>query len=242
MSNVNFKLPKINYIYYKNLLDLVFVRFFDDFNLSFSKDINGMYVFSSNASRTMLKDYFLKRIKEEIFNISEPWTITNPSWTIVIGSCYPSKNIVLDYRKDEYFPAKLSKFLEKHPSIRWIMRESGIDIDIDLINEVLWEIFVDFLSSKAKLGNEYKNVIFIVHDRLDCYTVFKILKWLYGKSSCVNLYERKKMNIMNLPLVSINEILSKYIHNKTKMNTSKELKVFSSELKQYVDSRISFLV
>lgn len=242
MSNAYFKLPKINYIYYKNLLDLVFVRFFDDFNSSFSRDINDVYVFSSNVSRTALKDYFLKTIKKEIFKISEPWTITDPSWTIVIGSCYPSKNIVLDYRKDEYFPAKLTKFLEEHPSIRWVMRESGIDIDIELINEVLWEIFVDFISSKAKLGNEYKNVIFIVHDRLDCYTVFKILKWLYGKSSCVNLYEKENMSRMNLPLVSINEVISKYIHNKTKMNTSKELKVFSSELKQYVDSHISLLV
>ncbi len=242
MSNADFKLPKINYIYYKNLLDLVFVRFFDDFNSSFSKAVNGAYVFSSNISRIALKDYFLKTIKKEIFKMSEPWTIANPNWTIIIGSCYPSKNIVLDYRKDEYFPSKLTKFLKEHPSIRWIIKESGIDIDIELMNEVLWEIFVDFLSSKAKLGSEYKNVIFIVHDRLDCYTVFKILKWLYGKSSCVNLYEREKMSRMNLPLVSINEVLSKYIHNKTKMNTSKELKVFSSELKQYVDSRISLSV
>ena len=244
MNDFKSSLPKMNYLYFKNLLDLVFMRFFDDFNLSFSKSSDGSsYIFSSSMSRVALKDYFLKTAKQEIFKIVEPWTIASPSWWIVIGSCYPSKNLILDYRlTNEYFPSKLAKFLEKHPTTRWIIRESGIDLDIDLINEILWEVFIDFLSKKIKLGSEYKNVLFVVHDRLDCYTIFKLLKWMYGKSSCVNLYEKKNMNEMNLPLVSINELLSKYIHNKTKMNSSRELKTFSAEIKQYVDSHILFLV
>ena len=59
----------------------------------------------------------------------------------MIGSCYPKDNLLLEFKDDSFFPARLSKMLEDKPSIKWLMRESDIEIDISLFNELLIDIF-----------------------------------------------------------------------------------------------------
>ena len=225
--------PKLRLLYYKNVLDLAIARFFDEFNDSFSKFGSSRYVFSSDASREKLKKIFSKIIFEVIDELDEPWKIENPSWLILLGGCYPKNNIILKYRNSkEYFPTKLDKILENEPSIKWILSEKDIDIDIGLFNELFNEIFLELATKKSLVKTNLKNVICISHKNLDCYMMFKIMKWIYGRSACINVYESSGISKSKLPLVAINDLLAKYIHNKQEVNKSKEFKKYALEIKQ----------
>lgn len=225
---------KIRFLYYKHLLDLVFIEFFEKFNGSFSRDCNGEYLFSSDISRTKLKNFFKKSLLEKIDSISKPWSSLEPSCLVLVGSCFPRDNIILKFRDEqEYFPVKLNTVLSEKPSLKWILRERGIKLDIQEINSILVALFDELLEKSTKHAGRFKNIMVVTHKHLDCYAIFKILKWMYGKSSSVNLYEEIGLASKNLPLVALNDIASRYIHNKATMNKSTEFKQYAEELKQY---------
>lgn len=58
-------LPKINLVYYKNILDLALAKFFDECNDSFSK-IGEYYVLSKQFTKTSLKACLEKHIAHEL--------------------------------------------------------------------------------------------------------------------------------------------------------------------------------
>lgn len=230
------KSPKLRLLYYKNVLDLALVKFFGEFNDEFSKTSASRYVFSSDASRESLKKTFKKIIAEVIEELAEPWSIESPSWLVLLGGCYPKSNIILEHRDArDYFPAKLEKLLETKPSIKWILTEKDIDVDLELFNELFNEIFNELATKKIRLKSTLKNVVCISHKSLDCYMLFKIFKWIYGRSACINLYETSSISKRKLPLVAINDLLSKYIHNKQAMNKSREFKRCALEVKQQLE-------
>ena len=220
-------------LYYKNVLDLAVARFFGEFNDDFSKTSSSRYVFSSGASRESLKKTFKQIIVEVIEELVEPWSLETPSWLILLGGCYPKNNIILKHRDPkDYFPAKLEKILETMPSVKWILAEKDIDVDLELFNEIFNEVFSELATKKIRLKNGKKNVVCISHKSLDCYMLFKILKWIYGRSACSNVYEANGISKANLPLVAINDLLSKYVHNKQAMNKSRDFKKCALEVKQ----------
>jgi len=225
--------PKMRLLYYKNVLDLAVSRFFGKFNDSFSKTDASRYVFSSDASRESLKKTFKEIILEVIEELDEPWKIESPSWLVLLGGCYPKNNIILKYRNTkDYFPTKLEKILETESTIKWILAEKDIDVDIRLFNELFNDIFLELSSRRFSLNHNLKNVICISHKNLDCYMIFKIMKWIYGRSACINVYEDAGISKTRLPLIAINDLLSKYIHNKQEMNRSKGFKKCALEIKQ----------
>lgn len=225
--------PKLRLLYYKNVLDLAVARFFGEFNNDFSKTSASRYVFSSDASRESLKKTFKRIIIEVIEELDEPWSIESPSWLVLLGGCYPKNNIILKHRDSkDYFPAKLEKTLEMKPAVKWILAEKDIDIDLELFNEIFNEVFSELATKKIQLKPALKNVVCISHKSLDCYMLFKILKWIYGRSACSNVYEASGISKSNLPLIAINDLLSKYIHNKQAMNKSREFKKCALEVKQ----------
>ncbi len=227
--------PKLRLLYYKNVLDLAVARFFGEFNDDFSKTNASRYVFSSDASRESLKKTFKRIIIEVIEELAEPWSIESPSWLVLLGGCYPKNNIILKHRDSkDYFPAKLEKTLKMKPAVKWILAEKDIDIDLELFNEIFNEVFSELATKKIQLKPTLKNVVCISHKSLDCYMLFKILKWIYGRSACNNVYESSGISKSNLPLIAINDLLSRYIHNKQAMNKSREFKKYALEVKQQI--------
>ena len=228
------KSPRLRLLYYKNVLDLALISFFGVFNHDFTKTSSSRYVFSSDASRESLKKTLKQIICNNLKDLVEPWTIEAPNWLVLLGGCYPKNNIILKYKGiKDYFPAKLDRVLELKPSIKWILSEKDIDLDIELFNELFNEIFQEISSKKIILG---QNVVCISHKNLDCYMLFKIIKWIYGKSACINVYEDNNISKRKLPLVAINDLLSKYIHNRQAMNKSREFKQYALEVKQQLEN------
>jgi len=103
--------PIINLIYYKHILDLVMIKVFDIFNDDFKK-IGDYYVLSSNISKSKLEKILKELFINELKLIVKEWDILNPKYYIIIGSCLPKDNILLNFRKEnEYFSDKLSNLI-----------------------------------------------------------------------------------------------------------------------------------
>lgn len=235
---------KLDFLYYKHLLDVAFIKFFDECNDFFSKDIDGNYVFSLDISRQKLKAYFKKSIVDELNSLKHDWKLEDPRCLVIVGSCFPKDNILLDLKDtSKYFPARLSKFIETNPTTKWMLKEKGIHLDLLEFNNILVELFNEmFKESSAKTKNKFfKNILFMTHKHLDCYAIFKILKFHYGKSSVCNLYKKNNLERRNLPLIAVNELVSKYISNKTNLNSSSKFKEYASEVKQYASKWIDNL-
>lgn len=88
------------------------------------------------------------------------------------------------------------------------------------------------------LGSDFSNVVAISHKNLDCYMMFKTIKWVYGNSNCINIWKEKMPNAHEC-LVAINELISKNIKNKSKMNKSSLFKKYALEAKCYLDEVLS---
>lgn len=115
------------------------------------------------------------------------------------------------------------------------MRETDIEIDIDLFNEVFIQIFNDrFNAIPNKKSNTVPHVIYVAHSKLDCYMVFKTIKWAYGNSNCRNIW-KEHFSSQRQNLVAVNDLISKYVHAKARINRSRELKQYALEVKQYLD-------
>ncbi len=234
---------KISFLYYKNLLDLAFTEFFEEFNDSFARQLDGTYLFSSDVSRTKIKKFFKESILRRLSSLSSPWSIEHPTCLVVIGSCFPKDNALLDLKTArDVFPCSLSLALSAAPTVKWILREQDIKLDDLEFNEVLVEIFNEFFKKSSKHQSIFKNIMFVTHRNLDCYAIFKILKWTYGRSATVNLYERAGLSKQKLPLVAVNDLLSKHIHNKEALSRNAKFKQSARELNEYARTWMSELL
>lgn len=228
---------KLNLIYYKNLLDGVIEFFVDSYNDCFVRE-NDRYIFSAGMSKTKLKTILEQYVVDAINQINSE-VVNKNDYLIVIGSCYPINHLLLQFKDDEYFPKKLQSILDNKPSLKWILREKNIEIDIDLINEILIDIFNSFFTSQNKCQKTFSanNVMFVQHSHLDCYMMFKVIKWIYGNCNCINIWKDHLAN-QQMHLVALNDLISKYIQNKNAMNKSKQFKSYAFEVKEYLNNKL----
>lgn len=150
---------------------------------------------------------------------------------------------MLDIRdKNAYFPQKLQDIIENKPSLKYFLKEKDIKIDMLFFNDVMLSIFNDFFLGKKMKPfntNAYKNVLFISHSRLDCYALFKMVKCLYGKPNCINIWKDSLAGKHKEVLVAVNDLIEMYVHNKHILNSSSEFKMYASEVKNFIDEQLA---
>lgn len=232
----------INLVYYKNVLDLVMLDFFDRYNDMFVKD-GDMYVFGSGMSKTGLRDAMRKSFVDKLSGYIEKFDVLNLKYNFVISSCLPKDNILLDLRTGR-FSGKLEAFLEQNVNCRYILKEKDIKIDVSAFNDVFSEIFARYFTDRknieADFGSGYENLFFVQHRRLDCYMVFKILKNRFGGGNCVNLWTERMPNGRS-PLVAVNDLVSTSVPGKARLSRLPEFKSCAAELNRYVDGLLKRL-
>lgn len=234
-------MPKICLLYYKNILDLVFKRFFEEHNDFFTK-IDGRYVLSNDFNYFHIKKLFVQYISEEIKYLITPYSNDNPNYYFIIGSCSPKNNLLMKYRDKGYFPLKLYNMIKMKYDIKYFIKEKDISINIIKFNEVLIEIFNDLFKSRKNIdkyiGKEYQNLFFIQHRNLDCYCMYRIVKYLYGKSNCINLH-KEKLSEVGQVIVALNDLICKYVHSKRELIKSDDFKSIRDEISGYIKKCIN---
>jgi hypothetical protein len=234
-------MPKFHLLYFKNILDIALIKFFDDYNDSFVK-INGKYVLSKQMNKGKLLKIFKQYIKDILLCYIVKYDRLKPNYFFIIGSCLPKDNLLLQFKNKKYFPKKLDLLLNNDNIIKYVLKEKDIDIDIIKFNAAIIELSNSFFNDDfviKHLGKNFRNVMFIQHKNIDCYVMFKLLKHFFGNSNCINIF-KEKMMYKKLPLVAINDIISKYI-NKSDMNKSEQLKFIAKEIEQYIQERLKTL-
>lgn len=233
-------LPKIRLLYYKNALDRCVRRFFDSCEDGcFSRDGSDRYVFSGSwayVERRLSSD-----IADEIRRLSKPFDIMNPSYTFIIGGCCPAENMLLDHAVGG-LPKKLRSVLDSGSCPKYILRERDIVFDPHSLSDIADRIFEKAFRHgfRRVLGPGYGNVFAIRHRRLDCYAVFKALKYVYGRSACVNVW-KEEADARPQCLTAVNDLIDLYVNSKAEMNRSPEFKTAIEEIRQYADGCIRSL-
>ena len=224
----------INLLYYKALLDQAMIRFFNDFNDQFS-NINGKYYLTKKFSKSKIEKIFLAYIYDILNKMVTPWIVTNQQYYLIIDGCNPFDNLLLKYKTTNYFPAKLSSLI--NTKIKYVLKESDISLDINELNLIFLNIFNKLFSGKSKVS-DISNLIFIRHDKIDCYIIFKLIKHIIGRNSCVNLWENQ-FKFVNPPLIAVNDLIDKYIHSKHELNRDPEFKQISVEISDFLADRLN---
>jgi hypothetical protein len=172
MNNV----PKINLLYYKNLLDVCFYRFFDLYNNSFIKEENH-YILAERLSKSKLTHIFKILIKEQLLECTNEFNILEPNYYFIIGSCFPKDNILFIHSDPTKVPKKLENIVTNDYQLKYLFKEKDIKLDMILFNQIFQDIFDDFFSNEQKLlkflGKNRFNVVFIKHRHFDCYSMFR---------------------------------------------------------------------
>ena len=231
---------KLNLLYYKNILDRVFAQFCKDYNDFFTK-VGEDYVlsrgFTKHQINKVLQNYIIDELKRHI----KPAKVLRSDIYFIIGSCFPASNFFLKYKlSNVYFPAKLEKFIQDNPNIKYVLKEKDIKVDISAINDIVCQIFNKMFTNRKYIlkliGSEYSNVFFVTNNQLDCYAMFKTIKMLYGKTNCINIYKQNFLEDEIQPFIAVNELIDKYIGNKQHIFQSNCFQKISAEVKQYIDS------
>lgn len=227
-------LPTYKLIYFKHLLDIAFKEFFSECNDFFIKE-DDKYVLVSNISKTKIRRCFKSIVQKQLDNIITPFDRLEPQYLFVIGACMPKNNILLKYKDNNYIPQKLQKLLDSEYDLKYVLCEDDIYIDIVMFNQICLDIFNSYFKNIHKHD---QNVFFIMHNRLDCYMMFKCLKQILGKKNCINEYLAKfKDNAQ--PIVALNDMLARYVHNKSLLSSDAEFKQAFLEVKQLVDQLLT---
>lgn len=228
-------LPSYNLLYFKNILDVAFLQFFNDCNDKFVK-IDDQYVLAENFNIAQLEAYFFNVVVKVLNEIVKPYDLVrSPEVYFIIGACQPKDNFLLKY-KGEDFPLKLQKTIYDEYSLKYLLKEKDVEIDLVKFNEACINVFNKIFSSSNSLKAR-KNVIFISHKKLDCYSMFKVLKCILGKSRCKNLF-KEKFNDVKSPIVAVNDLIDLNIHSKMKANHDQEFKAIVDEIKQFLNLKL----
>ena len=115
-----------------------------------------------------------------------------------------------------------------------MLHDKSVHVDMKLFNDVfdgiLQQLFKKQEDVNKLLGLKHPNVFFVQHSKLDCYTMFKTLKSIYGRSNCCNLYE-KTYGSMKAPLVAMNDLIDRYVKSKAAVTSTDEFKKIAVEVK-----------
>ena len=66
--------------------------------------------------------------------------------------------------------------------------------------------------------------------------MFKIIKSIYGKANCINL-DKTMYSDKKIPLVAVNDLIDKYVHNKTTLQKTQDFKNACEEVKFYLKNK-----
>ena len=233
--------PKIKLLYFKNVLDQCFFKFFEDFNDCFTRKDSGEYVLSAQTAPEKIKKYFIAEIKTEILKYARPFDLFNSEYLFIIGGCDPAENMLLEF-KDGYFPRKLTRIIDSGKCPKYVLKEKDIKIDIEFFNSLVDDLFINLFSNEDSfsklLGRGYSNVFAVKHRQLDCYSMFKVIKYIYGRNSCVNVW-KDEFKDKRQCITAVNDLIDKYVNNKTAMNKSRKFKNIVEEVRQYCDGCIN---
>ena len=233
--------PKLNLIYYKALADKCFERFCSENNSSFSK-VGNEYVLAEAMTKAKLKKTLKLYLADELIHLMSKDGSSKLDWLLVIGGCMPKDSLLLKCRSSgDVFPKKLDSILNADFQIKYFLREHDIKVDLVQLNEVIAELFNDlFLSRRAvirMLGEAGRKVMFVQHQHLDCYIMFKAIKSLYGRTNCCNLYKERFRSSSGC-LVAVNDIVDRCIKGRQQLNSMPEFKKAIKEVKQFIDERM----
>ena len=196
---------------------------------------------SISNSPEKIKKYFMSGVRDEVLKYAKPFDLFSPEYFFVIGGCEPDENLLLEFT-DGYFPKKLDSLLGSGKCPKYVLKEKDIKIDIEYFNSMIDDIFIGLFSTEngfnRLLGRNYSNVFTIKHRRLDCYSVFKVLKYVFGRNNCVNVW-KDEFEDKRQCIVAVNDLIDKYINNKTAMNKSRKFKNIVAEIRQYCDGCIN---
>ena len=235
---------KLNLLYYKHLLDDAMLQFFNEYNNSFSKNENNQYVFIDDMSVFKFKKSLQQLLLQSLTKYAQPVKTIKNDIYLIIGSCFPVDNILYTTRDlSQYFPAKLCRYINQNPTIKYLLREHDILFDNNMLNSSAIDIFNSLFKKQnaGKISNlDFSNVYFVSHSKLDCYAMFKIIKQIYGKTNCVNVCKQLSLHDKMQPYVAINELVDRYINNKLAIIKSDRLQNIKQEVKQYIDSCLGF--
>lgn len=164
---------------------------------------------------------------------------------ILIGPCYPKDSLLLEFKGDSYVPKKFETVIKSHPSLKWLLREDDIEVDINEVNDAVCSVFNEMFNShktvEKLLGKERASkLVVLAHSRLDCYMLFKTVKWAYGSSNCKNVWKEDLAGSREV-LVSLNDELAKHIRNKSLLNISGKFKACAREVKGYLDEKLGMV-
>lgn len=221
-------LPRYNVLYFKNIIDRCFARFFEDYSESFVKsasEYDDRYVFSSSMSQSALTDVFSAYFNEELSKFVSEYSEVKPEFFFIVGSCVPIDNFALDFVNAT---SKLRKLVEEVPDIRYFLAEQDISVDVRLFNDVFETIFISYMKNRWA-----RNVFFIRSCRLDCYFTYKLLKQRYG-SMVVNLYKKNSLGLDRC-ICSVNEKIDDFCGRKLELLKSVEIAPLRDELYSYID-------
>jgi len=169
---------------------------------------------AKHLSKSAIEKIFAKYLKEELTQLIKPYSLVDPNFYLIIGACIPKDNLLLDY-KTSGFSKRLEQVIAENASLKYILKEKDIKLDMPLFNSAVIELFNKLFRSQRQVewlfGKKYKNIVFVCHSRLDCYSMFKVIKHIYGKSNCWNLHREKLYNAKS-PLVAINDLIDRCIH------------------------------
>jgi hypothetical protein len=200
-----------------------------------------MYILASDIRKSKLIEIFRRLVSDEIKKHVRIFDVTKPEYFFIIGGCNPKDNILL-YHKSKTFPEKLKRLVDSDKNLKYILRESDVSIDIEAFNAVFDSIFNELFVSKTKftkLVGKYDNIFMIRHSRLDCYSMFKVLKYVLGASNCINVYAETFKDKRQY-LLSVNDLITGH-SNKTEMNKSPTFKKIVTEIRKYVNECIGLV-
>ena len=221
-------LPRYNVLYFKNIIDRCFSRFFAEYSDSFAKttsECDDRYVFSSKMSQSSLTGVFSSYFDEELSRFTSKYSETKPEFFFIVGSCIPMDNFALDFINGS---SRLRKLVENVPDIRYLLKEEDISVDVRLFNDVFETIFSSHMRKRWQ-----RNVFFVRSCRLDCYFTYKLLKQRYG-SMVVNLHKKNSLG-SDRCIYSVNERIDDCCGRKLELLRSDEITPLKEELYSYID-------
>ena len=231
--------PRFNLLYFKNVLDVSFQAFVEGRQDCFARDSRGVYVFTGDAGRGALAAAFRKLAGRELASLLRPFDPLNPEYFFIIGGCDPAENILLAH-KTKRFPERLSRLVSSGRCGRYLLREKDVDVDMAAFDAAFAQVFDELFSSRKafeKAVGRFPNAFMIRHGRLGCYSMFKVLKYVLGAQSCVNLYAERLAGRREC-LVAVNDLIARY-SAKSELNSSPVFKRIVGEVREYVEECVA---
>lgn len=163
-------------INYSNILNNVFLEFFEKFNSSFIFE-NNTYIFSENISKVKLKKIFKELILNEIDNTLKTFSTNSRNIKVyLIDTCKINNNIIFSETKSDY-------------NISYKLLEDDIYIDLIKFEDIFSEIFKTI---------KIKNVILLKHKNFSFLQLYNIIEKFFGKNHCKEINICRKYILYDL--------------------------------------------